>query len=105
MLSYVSITITVVSSFSRLLMILGSKTANIFMQASKDLKMKKSMLECIDIAETYRIMTSKTMKTLEVQVFWGPNVSVLWPSGREKTCENAGWGHQNHTFRHLQLVE
>ena len=32
------------------------------------------MLECIDIAETYRIMTSKTMKTLEVQVSWGLNV-------------------------------
>ena len=32
------------------------------------------MLECIDIAGTYRIMTSKTMKTLGVQVSWGPNV-------------------------------
>ena len=32
------------------------------------------MLECIDIAEKYRIMTSKTKKTLEVQVSRGPNV-------------------------------
>ena len=40
------------------------------------------MLECIDIAETYRIMTSKTMKTLEVQVSWGPSVPGVQMSPR-----------------------
>ena len=38
------------------------------------------MLECIDIAETYRIMTSKTMKTLEVS--WGPSVPGVQMSPR-----------------------